>query len=202
LLVFKNSIVKIDRVTIRPKNKAKSLHVPTRLPEETPSKNVGDILSNPINILNNSKIKTIIELINKEPKNIHIFFSFWKWIDDKKKIQDIIRIDPNVPTSKPLPNKDRYNDGEKNEDIRKTNGIIPANRIILSFGTVNFPSPRRDINQKNTDKVIPINIRKPLLADRLMGTNGIKKKIETNKVEINVINDKLLKNSIFFDSII
>ena len=113
-----------------------------------------------------------------------------------------MRIDPKVPTSKPLPNKDKYKDEEKNDEIRKTNGIIPANKNILSLDITNFPSPKRDINQKNIDKVIPINTRKPLLADKLMGTNGIKKKIETNKVEIKVINDKLLKNSIFFDSII
>lgn len=79
-------------------------------------------------------------------------------------------IDPKVPISKPLPKSDTYKDDEKNDEIRKTRGIRPANRIILSLGTENLPSPSRAISQKNKASVMPIEMRNPLLASRVTGT--------------------------------
>ena len=79
-------------------------------------------------------------------------------------------IDPNVPISKPLPNKETYIEEEKNEDIKNTSGITAAANINLSFGKTNFPSPSLAINQKKTESVVPIESRNPLLASRVTGT--------------------------------
>ena len=78
-------------------------------------------------------------------------------------------IDPNVPTSKPLPKSDTYKEEEKNEEIKKTSGIAPAIKSNLSFGTTNLPSPNLEINQKNRDKVTPTDNRNPLLASSVTG---------------------------------
>ena len=110
-------------------------------------------------------------------------------------------MEPNVPTSKPAPKRELYKEEENRDEIRKTTGIIAPNSINLSFGILNFPSPRRAINQKNRERVAPIEIRNPLLASRVIGVNGIKKNRETKKVTNNVRNESLLKNLIFLGSI-
>ena len=79
-------------------------------------------------------------------------------------------MDPKVPISKPLPKSDTYRDDEKKDAIKNINGIIPTKRINLSRGIVNLPSPSRAINQKKTDKVVPTDRRKPLLASKVTGT--------------------------------
>jgi hypothetical protein len=122
-------------------------------------------------------------------------------MDDKKKITYRTSIDPNVPISKPLPNNDTYRDEEKNEAIKKTSGIAPAKSMSLSLGKVNFPSPNLAMSQKNIERVVPTERRKPLLASRVTGTYGMKKNKHRNKVANNVTNDNLLKNLILFDSI-
>jgi hypothetical protein len=110
-------------------------------------------------------------------------------------------IDPNVPISKPLPNKETYKDEEKNDEIKNTTGIAKATNRILSFGTTNLPSPSLEISQKKTDSVAPTDNKNPLLASSVTGVYGMKKKRLTNKVNKRVTNDNLLKNSTFFDSI-
>jgi len=110
-------------------------------------------------------------------------------------------MEPKVPTSKPVPKRELYKDEEKNEAIKKIIGIIAPNIINLSFGIRNFPSPSRAINQKNKDKVEPIETKKPLLASSVIGVNGRKKKKERNRVTRSVRNDNLLKNFIFLGSI-
>ncbi len=112
-----------------------------------------------------------------------------------------MRMEPNVPISKPFPNKETYKDEEKKEDNKNTRGINPAARINLSLGNINFPSPNLAINQKNTESVVPTDNKKPLLAANVTGINGIKKNKDKNNVDNNVKNDNLLKNSTFFDSI-
>ena len=111
-------------------------------------------------------------------------------------------IEPNVPISKPLPNNETYRDDEKSDAIRKTNGINPANRINLSLGTTNFPSPSRAMSQKNSASVTPTETKNPLLASSVTGTYGIKKNSDKNSVPRSVVNDSLLKNSTVFDSIL
>ena len=106
---------------------------------------------------------------------------------------------PKVPTSNPLPNNEIYKEEEKNDAIKNETGIIAPKRSTLSFGTENFPSPRRAISQKNTDKVMPTEIRNPLLASKLTGAKGTKKKIDPQIVVNNNTNDNLLKNSTLFD---
>jgi hypothetical protein len=114
---------------------------------------------------------------------------------------NIVSIEPKVPISKPLPNKEIYNDEENRDATKKTNGMTPAKRINLSRGIVNFPSPNLATSQKNRDIVNPTDIRKPLLASRVTGMYGIKKNKEPNNVANKVTNDNLLKNNTFFDSI-
>lgn len=94
-----------------------------------------------------------------------------------------------------------YKEEEKNDEIKKINGIASANKMSLSFGITNFPSPSLEINQKKIERVVPMEIKKPLLASRVTGEKGIKKKRLTNNVAKRVKNDNLLKNSTFFDSI-
>ena len=48
------------------------------------------------------------------------------------------------------------------------------------MGITNFPSPSLETNQKNRDKVAPTDRRKPLLASRVTGEKGIKKKVFRN----------------------
>ena len=110
-------------------------------------------------------------------------------------------MEPKVPISKPLPNKEAWIDGEKKDETRKINGITPPNKTNLSFGITNFPSPSLATNQKIKDKVAPTDKRKPLLASRVTGEKGIKKKKQAKIVNNNRTNDNLLKKSIFFDSI-
>ena len=86
-----------------------------------------------------------------------------------------------------MPNKDIYKDDEKNEEIKKTIGISPANKINLSLGITNFPSPRRAMSQKKRDRVDPMERRKPLLASRVTGTYGMKK---NNDIKIEPSNDQ------------
>jgi len=111
-------------------------------------------------------------------------------------------IEPKVPISKPLPNSDTYRDEEKNEEIKKTNGIAIPNIINLSFGIKNFPSPSLEISQKNNESVAPTDNKNPLLASSVTGTYGKKKKREANIVKRRIANDNLFKNAIFFDSIV
>jgi hypothetical protein len=80
-----------------------------------------------------------------------------------------ISIDPNVPISNPLPKSETYRDEEKNEEIRNTKGIIPANRINFSLGKTNLPSPSREISQKKRESVTPTDKRNPLLASSVTG---------------------------------
>ncbi len=111
-------------------------------------------------------------------------------------------MDPKVPSSKPLPNIDTYEEEEKNEEIRNTTGIARAKSIILSLGIKNFPSPSLAISQKNSESVVPTDIKKPLFASRVTDTYGRKKNNDRNKVARSVKNDTVLKNSIFLDSIV
>ncbi len=94
-----------------------------------------------------------------------------------------------------------YNDEEKKEEIRKTRGINSANKINLSLGITNLPSPNLETNQKNNDRVAPIDSKNPLLASRVTGVYGKKKNRQANNVNNKDTNDNLLKNSTFFDSI-
>jgi hypothetical protein len=110
-------------------------------------------------------------------------------------------MEPNVPISKPLPNSDIYIEEEKKDAIKKTRGIAAANKINLSFGTTNFPSPSLEISQKNRERVAPTDNKNPLLASKVTGVYGIKKNKTANNVNKSVTNDNLLKNSTFFDSI-
>ena len=71
-----------------------------------------------------------------------------------------INIEPKVPISKPLPKRDISKAEENKDAIKKTTGIIAAERISLSLGTVNLPSPSLAINQKNTASVVPIESKK------------------------------------------
>ena len=57
-----------------------------------------------------------------------------------------------------------YSDEEKKDEIKKMIGIANAKRINLSFGMTNLPSPNLEINQKNSERVAPMEIRNPLLA--------------------------------------
>ena len=75
-----------------------------------------------------------------------------------------------------------------------------ANRINLSFGITNLPSPSLEINQKNNERVAPTDRRNPLLASRVTKEYGIKKKRLVNKVSKRIMNDNLLKKATFFDS--
>lgn len=168
--VFNNSIVNIDNKTTTLSNIAKLFQLPTKLPDVIPLKNPGRILLKPINISNNSKITIINPPINRAPRKYHKRFSDWKWIEDKKKTIKSTSIDPNVPTSNPLPKSETYSDEEKNDEIRKTNGIAPANKINLSLGKINLPSPSRETNQKKRESVAPIERRNPLLASRVTET--------------------------------
>lgn len=93
-------------------------------------------------------------------------------------------------------------DEEKKDETRKTKGISPASKIKRSFGRENLPSPRRAINQKNKDRVAPMDSKNPLLASNVTGIYGIKKNNTPNIVTRRVIKDNLLKNSTFFVSII
>lgn len=128
-------------------------------------------------------------------------FSVWKYIDERKKSRNKISIDPNVPISKPLPKSEIYLDEEKSDAHKKTIGINAPNKIILSFGIENFPSPKRAMSQKNTARVIPTDTKNPLLASSVTGINGMKKNNERKIVPRRVVNDNLLKNSTVFDSI-
>ena len=73
-------------------------------------------------------------------------------------------MEPNVPISKPLPKRETYREDEKNDEIKNTNGIAPVNKINLSLGTTNLPSPSLEINQKNKESVAPIDKINPLVA--------------------------------------
>ena len=78
-------------------------------------------------------------------------------------------MDPNVPISKPLPKSETYRDEEKNDEIKNTKGIAIANKINLSLGITNLPSPNLEINQKNKESVAPTDKRNPLLASSVTG---------------------------------
>jgi hypothetical protein len=78
-------------------------------------------------------------------------------------------IEPKVPISKPLPKIETYKDEEKKDEIKKTKGIAIPNRINLSLGIKNLPSPSLEINQKNSERVAPTDKRNPLLASRVTG---------------------------------
>ena len=108
-----------DNRTITPINKTKLFQLPTKLLDDMLLKKPGKIAPKSTNKLTNSNISTISPPINKEPIKSHKRFSDWKWIADKKKTINKINIDPNVPTSKPLPKSEMYNDEEKKEEIRK-----------------------------------------------------------------------------------
>ena len=100
-------------------------------------------------------------------------------------------MEPKVPISKPLPNKEAWIDGEKKDETRKINGITPPNKTNLSFGITNFPSPSLATNQKNKDKVAPTDKRKPLLASSVTGEKGIKKKKQAKIVNNNRTKTKI-----------
>lgn len=91
-------------------------------------------------------------------------------MDDRKNTRKRTSIEPNVPISKPLPKSEEYTEEEKKEATRKTNGIKPANKISLSFGKTNLPSPSLAISQKNNESIIPTDKKNPLLASSVTGT--------------------------------
>ena len=78
-------------------------------------------------------------------------------------------IEPKVPSSNPLPKSDMYRDEEKKDDSKKTTGIDKPINISLSLGIENLPSPSLAMSQKNKARVIPTDIRKPLLASKVTG---------------------------------
>lgn len=80
--------------------------------------------------------------------------------------------------------------------------MASANKINLSLGTTNLPSPNLEINQKNRESVAPTDKRNPLLASSVTEVNGMKKKRLKNKVNKRVKNDNLVKKATFFDSMI
>jgi hypothetical protein len=161
--------VNIDSKTNIPMIRAKLFQLPTKLPEEIPWKKPGKILLKLMKKLKKSNTDTINPPINKRIMKYHKRFSDWKWIEDRKNIIKRISIEPNVPISKPLPKSDTYKEEEKSEAIKKTKEITPPNRINLSFGIKNLPSPNLDINQKKRARVAPIDMRNPLLASSVTG---------------------------------
>jgi hypothetical protein len=60
-------------------------------------------------------------------------------------------------------------DEENKEEIKNTRGMNIANKINLSLGITNFPSPNLEISQNNNERVVPIDKRNPLLASRVIG---------------------------------
>ena len=71
---------------------------------------------------------------------------------------------------------------EKKAETKKVIGINAATRTILSLGSVNFPSISLAISQKNTERVTPVDIRKPFATSIDTGTKGIKKNNDTKNV--------------------
>jgi hypothetical protein len=108
--------------------------------------------------------------ISNDRKNAQILFSVWKYIEDRKNIINRTSIEPKVPSSNPLPNRDTYLEEEKKDESKNTTGIAAPATISLSFGKENLPSPSLAINQKNRASVAPTEIRNPLLASSVTGT--------------------------------
>ena len=183
---FKNSRVNKERITRSPNNRANTFQLPTKLPAETPCIIPGIILSNPMNKLIIWKTASTKPAKKIEPMKYQRCFSVWKETADKKNIIKSIRIEPKVPSSKPLPKREMYKDGEKNDEIKNTSGIAPANNIKRSLGNTNLPSPSLAISQKKIERVVPIESKNPLLASRVTGEKGMKKNKETNIVASNV----------------
>lgn len=73
--------------------------------------------------------------------------------------------------------------------------------MILSFGILILPSKSLAISQNKVERITPTEIRNPLLASRVTGIKGTKKKIDKNKVVMSDTKESLLKNNTFFDCI-
>jgi len=107
-------------------------------------------------------------------------------------------MEPKVPTSNPVPKIELYKEDEKKDEIRNITGITAPIIIKRSLGILILPSPNLAINQKESESVAPIEIKKALLASVVTGIKGTKKKMEINNVMKSVNNDKLLKSFTFF----
>jgi hypothetical protein len=107
-------------------------------------------------------------------------------VADRNITKNRMNIEPNVPTSKPCPKKERYLEVEKKEEMKKTTGIKRA----------------KTISQKNMESVIPTESRNPLPVSRETGRYGIKKNADTANVNSSEKNDRLFKNLAFLDSML